>query len=169
MFDNLRVLHGRSGFEGSRLLEGCYFNWDFIKSKVRTLRPHMRNLDQISIWNFHLYSNLNCSYKRMKVSIWVNKSSKLDSNKWWFLTGRLINFIDSMIDNSAWIGDHRSLLDYISYRWALRKVCAVICDCEMWKPLVNLRIVSHLTPWWPAFCSGLFVVVLTTLLMERRN
>ena len=43
MFHNNRVLHGRSAFEGTggpmtRLLQGIYFEWDVIFSKLRVLQ-----------------------------------------------------------------------------------------------------------------------------------
>ena len=41
-FDNLRVLHGRKGFEAtkgsSRLYHGSYLNWCEIKSRMNTIK-----------------------------------------------------------------------------------------------------------------------------------
>lgn len=44
IFDNLRVLHGREGFppgEGERLLEGCYWDWDGVRSRRRVLQSKL--------------------------------------------------------------------------------------------------------------------------------
>ena len=49
-FNNSRVLHGRSAFtiteKGNRLLEGCYFDWDLVNSRIRVL-GHKLNLPVI--------------------------------------------------------------------------------------------------------------------------
>ncbi|KAF9897118.1 hypothetical protein BX616_006160, partial [Lobosporangium transversale] len=37
IFDNYRVLHGRSGFTGKRRMCGAYTNWDDYRSRWRTL------------------------------------------------------------------------------------------------------------------------------------
>ncbi|KAG0713429.1 Gamma-butyrobetaine dioxygenase [Chionoecetes opilio] len=40
VFDNLRVLHGREGYraeQGERLLQGCYWDWDCVRSRRRVL------------------------------------------------------------------------------------------------------------------------------------
>lgn len=42
MFANNRVLHARSSFtlssaDDERRLQGCYYSWDTVKSKARTL------------------------------------------------------------------------------------------------------------------------------------
>lgn len=37
-FDNIRVFHGRSTYEGDRHLEGGYLDWDYVYSKIRVLR-----------------------------------------------------------------------------------------------------------------------------------
>ena len=41
VFDNWRVLHGRSAFQvtsvGSRHLEGCYIDWDEATSRMRAI------------------------------------------------------------------------------------------------------------------------------------
>ena len=36
-FANNRVLHGRDSFTGERCLEGMYFDWDPIVSKIKVL------------------------------------------------------------------------------------------------------------------------------------
>jgi len=36
-FNNMRVLHGRSTYEGDRHLEGGYIDWDFVYSRIRVL------------------------------------------------------------------------------------------------------------------------------------
>ena len=44
VFDNLRIMHGREGYEvqtghdGERKLYGCYMDWDEINDKLRILR-----------------------------------------------------------------------------------------------------------------------------------
>ena len=42
VFDNLRVLHGREGFQvgpgDSRYLAGCYVDWDEIHDKINVLQ-----------------------------------------------------------------------------------------------------------------------------------
>ncbi|PIO75697.1 hypothetical protein TELCIR_02255, partial [Teladorsagia circumcincta] len=42
LWANTRLLHGRDEYRnvpnGNRTLTGCYFSWDIIKSRVRTLR-----------------------------------------------------------------------------------------------------------------------------------
>ncbi|XP_025417802.1 gamma-butyrobetaine dioxygenase-like [Sipha flava] len=40
-FDNHRVLHGRKGYQGSRLLIGGYLDWDLIKSRTRVLKSQL--------------------------------------------------------------------------------------------------------------------------------
>lgn len=42
-FDNHRVLHGRKGYQGSRLLIGGYLDWDLIKSRTRVLKSQRSN------------------------------------------------------------------------------------------------------------------------------
>ena len=37
IFDNNRLLHGRDSFTGERWLEGMYFDWDPIVSKIKVL------------------------------------------------------------------------------------------------------------------------------------
>ena len=37
-FDNIRVLHGRTGFNGERHVQGAYLDWDEARSKMRILR-----------------------------------------------------------------------------------------------------------------------------------
>lgn len=37
-FDNLRLAHGRCGYEGDRHLQGGYLDWDHVYSKIRILR-----------------------------------------------------------------------------------------------------------------------------------
>ncbi|KAK2724878.1 hypothetical protein QYM36_001373 [Artemia franciscana] len=37
IFDNRRVVHGRSGFGGGRHVEGAYIDWDEINSRLRVL------------------------------------------------------------------------------------------------------------------------------------
>ena len=37
LVDNWRVMHGRSGFSGSRRLCGAYINWDDYRSRVEVL------------------------------------------------------------------------------------------------------------------------------------
>ncbi|XP_002732668.1 gamma-butyrobetaine dioxygenase-like [Saccoglossus kowalevskii] len=47
MFNNARTLHGRSqyqideGTSGTRHLEGCYFDWDEVYSRIRVLRESL--------------------------------------------------------------------------------------------------------------------------------
>ncbi|XP_045107579.1 gamma-butyrobetaine dioxygenase-like [Portunus trituberculatus] len=44
VFDNLRVLHGRTGYnamQGERRLQGCYWEWDTVSSFRRVLRREM--------------------------------------------------------------------------------------------------------------------------------
>lgn len=46
VFDNNRVLHGRKGYhitKGKRELEGCYWDWDMIKSCQRMLKHKLGN------------------------------------------------------------------------------------------------------------------------------
>jgi gamma-butyrobetaine dioxygenase len=42
---NDRILHGRTGFEGtsqdSRLIEGCFFSWDVIRSRIRVIQDQL--------------------------------------------------------------------------------------------------------------------------------
>ncbi|XP_050530564.1 gamma-butyrobetaine dioxygenase-like [Daktulosphaira vitifoliae] len=45
-FDNHRLLHGRKGYEGSRLLIGGYLDWDIVNSRIRVLKSQLS--DQIS-------------------------------------------------------------------------------------------------------------------------
>lgn len=40
-FDNHRILHGRKGYQGSRLLIGGYLDWDLIKSRTRVLKSQL--------------------------------------------------------------------------------------------------------------------------------
>lgn len=40
-FDNIRLVHGRSGYDGERLLEGGYLDWDLVRSKIRVLREEL--------------------------------------------------------------------------------------------------------------------------------
>jgi trimethyllysine dioxygenase len=37
LVDNHRVMHGRYGFEGKRVLLGCYLNRDYVDSRIRTV------------------------------------------------------------------------------------------------------------------------------------
>ena len=37
LFDNFRVLHGRSSFTGKRRMVGCYLNHDDFRSRAVTL------------------------------------------------------------------------------------------------------------------------------------
>ncbi|RZF40321.1 hypothetical protein LSTR_LSTR006930 [Laodelphax striatellus] len=37
-FDNLRLVHGRMHYEGGRLIEGAYLDWDHIYSRLRILQ-----------------------------------------------------------------------------------------------------------------------------------
>ncbi|KAK8734026.1 hypothetical protein OTU49_006306 [Cherax quadricarinatus] len=44
VLDNMRVLHGRKGFNstsGERLLEGCYWDWDMVRSRRRVLQANL--------------------------------------------------------------------------------------------------------------------------------
>ncbi|KAJ8663886.1 trimethyllysine dioxygenase [Lichtheimia ornata] len=47
LFDNWRVLHGRSGFTGHRRICGAYFPWDDYKSRARTLRLTSEDKDRL--------------------------------------------------------------------------------------------------------------------------
>lgn len=47
IFDNWRVLHGRSAFTGHRRICGAYFPWDDYKSKIRTLRLTAQDKDRL--------------------------------------------------------------------------------------------------------------------------
>ena len=42
VFDNLRVLHGRKGFNlkenGARTVQGGYVDWDEVRSKINILK-----------------------------------------------------------------------------------------------------------------------------------
>lgn len=44
-FDNLRCLHGRTGFgsdlKGERHIQGAYLDWDEVRSKIRVLKTKM--------------------------------------------------------------------------------------------------------------------------------
>uniref|UniRef100_A0A8D8Q2K0 Gamma-butyrobetaine dioxygenase n=1 Tax=Cacopsylla melanoneura TaxID=428564 RepID=A0A8D8Q2K0_9HEMI len=40
-FDNIRLVHGRLGYEGERLLEGGYLDWDLVRSRIRVLRSEL--------------------------------------------------------------------------------------------------------------------------------
>jgi trimethyllysine dioxygenase len=44
IFDNWRVLHGRSGFTGKRRMCGAYTNWDDYRSRWRTLNTSAEKL-----------------------------------------------------------------------------------------------------------------------------
>ncbi len=48
-FNNLRVLHGRTGFNtkvgGERLVQGAYLDWDEIRSKIRVLKAKLNKTD----------------------------------------------------------------------------------------------------------------------------
>ncbi|KAI8348498.1 Trimethyllysine dioxygenase [Mortierella sp. GBAus27b] len=46
IFDNWRVLHGRSGFTGKRRLCGAYTNWDDYRSRWRTLNATPEQLNE---------------------------------------------------------------------------------------------------------------------------
>lgn len=41
-FDNLRILHGRTGFgdtvKGERHVQGAYLDWDEARSRIRVLK-----------------------------------------------------------------------------------------------------------------------------------
>jgi hypothetical protein len=45
LYANTRLLHGRTTFKSfsgrARKLEGCYFDWDIVRSKVRVLRDRL--------------------------------------------------------------------------------------------------------------------------------
>ncbi|KAI9312108.1 trimethyllysine dioxygenase [Dichotomocladium elegans] len=47
LFDNWRVLHGRSAFTGHRHICGAYFPWDDYKSRARTLRLTSEDKDRL--------------------------------------------------------------------------------------------------------------------------
>ena len=47
LFDNWRVLHGRSAFTGHRRICGAYFPWDDYKSRARTLRLTGEDKDRL--------------------------------------------------------------------------------------------------------------------------
>ncbi|KAI8149523.1 trimethyllysine dioxygenase [Fennellomyces sp. T-0311] len=47
LFDNWRVLHGRSAFTGHRRICGAYFPWDDYKSKARTTRLTSEDKDRL--------------------------------------------------------------------------------------------------------------------------
>mmetsp|Transcript_21472 Transcript_21472/g.52607 ORF Transcript_21472/g.52607 Transcript_21472/m.52607 type:complete len:137 (+) Transcript_21472:72-482(+) len=40
VMNNSRILHGRTVFEGTRHLQGCYVDSDGVRSKYRMLRAH---------------------------------------------------------------------------------------------------------------------------------
>lgn len=40
-FDNHRILHGRKGYQGSRLLIGGYLDWDLLRSRTRVLKSKL--------------------------------------------------------------------------------------------------------------------------------
>ncbi|KAI5697800.1 hypothetical protein M8J75_015817 [Diaphorina citri] len=40
-FDNIRLVHGREGYTGERLLEGAYLDWDLVRSRIRILRSEL--------------------------------------------------------------------------------------------------------------------------------
>uniref|UniRef100_A0A1B6E3F2 Gamma-butyrobetaine dioxygenase n=1 Tax=Clastoptera arizonana TaxID=38151 RepID=A0A1B6E3F2_9HEMI len=42
-FDNLRLPHGRSSYDGERYLQGCYMDWDHVYSKMRILKTIAQN------------------------------------------------------------------------------------------------------------------------------
>ncbi|KAG9305457.1 hypothetical protein G9A89_021175 [Geosiphon pyriformis] len=44
VFDNWRVLHGRTGFTGYRRLCGAYLNWDDYQSQLRCTLGRMRRV-----------------------------------------------------------------------------------------------------------------------------
>lgn len=45
-FDNLRVLHGRTGFgqglKGERHVQGAYLDWDEARSRIRVLKAKLQ-------------------------------------------------------------------------------------------------------------------------------
>ncbi|KAG0166541.1 hypothetical protein DFQ28_007182 [Apophysomyces sp. BC1034] len=47
IFDNWRVLHGRSAFTGHRQICGAYFPWDDYKSRSRTVRMTPEDKDRL--------------------------------------------------------------------------------------------------------------------------
>lgn len=47
LFNNWRVLHGRSAFTGHRRICGAYFPWDDYKSRARTLRLTAEDKDRL--------------------------------------------------------------------------------------------------------------------------
>lgn len=47
LFDNWRVLHGRSAFTGHRRICGAYFPWDDYKSRARTVRLTPEDKDRL--------------------------------------------------------------------------------------------------------------------------
>lgn len=47
VFDNWRVLHGRSAFTGHRRICGAYFPWDDYKSRARTIRMTSQDKDRL--------------------------------------------------------------------------------------------------------------------------
>lgn len=46
-FNNLRVLHGRTGFgtdlKGERHVQGAYLDWDEIRSRIRVLEASLKS------------------------------------------------------------------------------------------------------------------------------
>ncbi|KAF9958109.1 hypothetical protein BGZ65_001661 [Modicella reniformis] len=46
IFDNWRILHGRSGFTGKRRMCGAYTNWDDYRSRWRTLNTSAEKLTE---------------------------------------------------------------------------------------------------------------------------
>lgn len=60
-FDNIRVFHGRSTYEGDRHLEGGYLDWDYVYSKIRVLRKTNKQ----ESWQSRLiaYKDLQASYE----------------------------------------------------------------------------------------------------------
>ena len=56
VFDNHRVLHGRSGFEsrpncGERAYHGGYIDWDELISKLNVLRIKLGMMETWKTWN----------------------------------------------------------------------------------------------------------------------
>jgi len=41
LWANTRLLHARTAFDSSRRLLGCYFGWDFVKSRIRVIRDQL--------------------------------------------------------------------------------------------------------------------------------
>jgi len=41
LFDNRRVMHSRTAFEGERHMEGCYIHWDAVAATWRALQPRV--------------------------------------------------------------------------------------------------------------------------------